>query len=295
MHRLMFVAALTSIALAQVPSVDSKSAQDPGERPAFRQKEAGADPSDLPPMPKGKSTVIGGMIRGVDHVRDQFILNIFGGKTMKVLFDQRTQVYRDGVRTPLRDLRAGDHVSVETSLDGTAVFARSIHMLSQSPQGECEGQVLKYSPGDGELTVRDVLSGEPIRLRVPAGTVVVRRGDEGSSSAEPAIRDLAAGDLVSVKFQSDNKGHGIAKQIVVLAARGATFVFVGNVVSLDLHSGLLVLVNPQDNKRYEVFLDFAGFPMSRDLHEGSDLAVSANFDGTRYVATGVTINSTPDK
>ena len=50
------------------------------------------------------------------------------------------------LRSPLRDLRPGDHVSVETVLDGTTVFARSIHMLSGSPEGECQGQVMSYDP-----------------------------------------------------------------------------------------------------------------------------------------------------
>ena len=36
---------------------------------------------------------------------------------MKILFDERTQVYRDGVRIPLRDLRPEDHASVQTILE----------------------------------------------------------------------------------------------------------------------------------------------------------------------------------
>jgi hypothetical protein len=294
MHRFIVVAILSSVGLAQVPSAASKPSEDSGDQAAFRLKEASVHPSELPPLPKGKSTVIGGRIRELDRVRDQFTLNVFGGKTMKVLFDERTQVYRDGVRTRLHDLRTGDHVSVETSLDGTTVFARSIHMLSQSPEGECQGQVLKYSPGDRELTVRDVLSHEPVKLRVPAGTVVVR-AKAGSSSSDLVNSDLAVGTLISVNFQSDNKGHGVARQISILAAPGSAFVFVGNVVSLDLHSGRLVLTDPRDDKTYEIFFDSAHLPMSRDLHEGADLSVTADFDGTRYVATEVTVNPVSHK
>ena len=145
-------------------------------------------------MPQGKSTVIGGAIRGVDRVRDQFTLNVFGGRTLKVLFDERTQVYRDGLKGALRDLRAGDHVSVETVLDGTTVFARSIHLLSVLPEGECQGQVLNYDPGDRELTVRDVLSREPVELRVPAGTAIVRQGQAASASADIGSSDSGYGD-----------------------------------------------------------------------------------------------------
>ncbi|MGA2743652.1 MAG: DUF5666 domain-containing protein [Candidatus Sulfotelmatobacter sp.] len=250
----------------------------------------------LPTMPIGRSTVIGGSIRGVDGVRDQVTLNVFGGRTLKILFDARTQVFRNGLRSPLRDLRPGDHVSVETVLDGTTVLARSIHLLSVLPEGQCQGQVLSYDAGSRELTVRDVLSRQPFKLRVPAGTAIVGQGQAASStaSADSGFSGLATGTLISAQFQSDNKGHGVASQIVILAAPGTAFVFVGNVAFLDLHLGQLVLVDPRDGKRYEVFFDSARFPVSPKLHEGADVTVTADFDGARYVASAIAINSPSD-
>lgn len=212
---------------------------------------------------------------------------------MKVLFDERTQIYRDGVKTSIRDLRAGDHISVETVLDGTTVFARSIHMLSQLPQGDSQGQVTDYNPADRELTVRDAQSRQLVKFRVPEGTAFVRQGQAASSSAEPGPADLVTGTLISVRFQSDNKGHGVASQVAILATPGTAFVFVGNVASLDLHSGLLVVVDPRDDKRYDVFFDSARFPMSRDLHEGADVMVTADFDGARYVAHAIKVRPAP--
>jgi hypothetical protein len=231
----------------------------------------------------------------VDHVRDQFTLNVFGGRTLKVLFDARTQVYRDGLKSDLRGLRAGDHISVETVLEGTSVFARSIHLLSVFPEGDCQGQVLNYDPTDRELTVRDVLSREPVKLRVPAGTVFVRQGQDASTSMDVGSSKLSKGTLVSVKFHSDNNGQGVVSQITILATPGTAFVFVGNVVSLDLHSGLLALVDPRDGRRYDVFFDSARFPMSREIHEGADITLTADFDGSRYVARAITINPPSDK
>ncbi len=300
--------ALGSAAFAQSASTSASSAglvtsQDLGAQP-LSSLVGGADGSpSLPTMPSGRSTVIGGSIRGVDGVRDQFTLNVFGGRTLKILFDARTQVFRNGLRSPLRDLRPGDHVSVETVLDATTVFARSIHMLSVLPEGECQGQVLAYDAGSRELTVRDVLSRQPFKLRVPAGTAIVGQGQAASSTASPTTASsadsgfsgLATGTLISVKFQSDNKGHGVASQIVILAAPGTAFVFVGNVAFLDLHLGQLVLVDPRDEKRYEVFFDSARFPVSRELHEGADVTVTADFDGARYVASAIAIHSPSDK
>jgi|SRR5580704_8947063 hypothetical protein len=303
MRRFLALAILSSVAVAQSAS-SAGSISAPGQviPPAH---DPSSVPTVLPPTPPGKSTVIGGVIRGVDPVRDQFTLNVFGGRTVKILFDERTQAYRDGVKSGLRDLSAGDHVSVETVLDGTTVFARSIHLLSGSPDGDCQGQVMSYDPGSRELTVRDALSLRPVQLRVPAGTVVVRQGQaasaslasgtSGRGSSDVGTSDLATGTLISVKFQSDNKGHGVASLITVLATPGTTFIFAGNVVFLDLHTGRLALIDPRDNKRYDVSFDSARFPMSRDLHEGMDVTVTADFDGSHYVASAITFNPTSAK
>jgi uncharacterized protein DUF5666 len=302
MGRFLVVAILSSAAFAQVSSsATSQSAQDPGDPSAARVEGASIALPDLPAAPRGKSTVIGGAIRGVDTVRDQFTLNVYGGKSLKVLFDARTQVYRDGLRTSVRDLRAGDHVSVETVLDGTTVFARSIHMLSMLPEGECQGQVLNYNSAEHELTILNDLSREPVKLRVPAGTAIVRSGqaasNEGSSETRSLDVDLnlAKGTLVSVNFRSDNKGHGVASQISILATPGATFVFVGNIASLDMPSGLLAVIDPRDDKRYQIFFDATRLPISHDLHEGADVTVTTEFDGGRYVANAITVNSTSSK
>lgn len=292
----LVVAMLSSLAFAQsASSAAEKSAQHQGDQAASTPERSLGESPGLPPLPSGKSTVIGGAIQGVDRVRDQLTLNVFGGRRLKVLFDARTQVYRDGLKSTLRDLRAGDHISVETVLEGTSVFARSIHLLSALPEGECQGQVLNYDPVDRELTVRDVLSREPVKLRVPAGTVFARQGQAASASMDVGSSELAKGTLVSVKFHSDNNGQGVVSQIAILATPGTAFVFVGNVVFLDLHSGLLALVDPRDERRYEVFFDSARFPMSREIHEGADVTLTADFDGSRYVARAITINRASDK
>jgi Domain of unknown function (DUF5666) len=290
MGRFLMVAILGSVAFAQLPSSEgSKSAQDLGDQLASKLEGPPVGLPDLPAVPRGKSTVIGGSIREVDGVRDQLTLNVFGGRAMTVLFDGRTQVYRDGLKASLRDLHAGDHVSVETVLDGTTVFARSIHMLSQLPEGECQGQVLRFDRGNGVLIVRDLLSPEPIKLRVSAATTILSQGQKTSSG------DLSAGTLISIHFQSDGSGQNVASKIAVLATPGSAFVFTGNVVFLDLHTGLLALVDPRDDKRYEISFDPSRFAISHDVHEGTDVTVTADFNGSRYSARAVTVNSSASK
>ncbi len=281
---------LASMATAQLSFADAKPEKNVDAHFASIEEISSGGLPALPPAPSGKSTVEGGLIRDVDPVRDQLTLNIFDGKPMKILFDERTHAYRDGVRTSLRDLRRGDRASVETVLDGTNIFALSIHILSRSPEGECQGQVLNYDASNGELTVSAALSHEPIKLRVPAGTEVVRLGQAAASSPSRGLSDLIPGTLISVKFESGDNGQGIARQIAVLAIPGSAFIFSGNVVFLDLHSDLLVLVDPRDNSTYKISFDPADFPMSRNLHEGAHVTVTTNFDGTRYVASAIHIN-----
>lgn len=285
MRNLLIVTILGGMALAQQPgAVPPSTTHETGAQIASNMEAPAVFLPDLPAMPRGKSTVIGGSIRNVDGVRDQIVLNIFGGRSMKVLFDERTQVYRDGQKATLRDLRSGEHVSVETMLDGTTVFARSIHMLSKMPEGESQGQVVSYDRGTGELEVRDSLSPEPIKLHISPSTQIVRLGQESTKG------DLVPGTLISIHFQADNSGQNVASRIAVLATPGSAFVFSGQVVFLDLHTGLLALVDPRDDKRYEISFEPGRFPISRDVHEGSTVTVTANFDGVRYVASALTVN-----
>src|SRR5215469_13878163 len=100
--------------------------------------------SVIPDLPHGKSTILGGAIRDVDPVLDRFTLNIMGEKPMRILFDERTQLFLDGKKIPLRDLHAAQHASVQTTLDGTSVFAISVHILSQLQQGDYRGAVQFY-------------------------------------------------------------------------------------------------------------------------------------------------------
>jgi hypothetical protein len=288
MHRFLTLAllAFSSTAFGQAQTAldlvpDNPSSGDtPSISPAPTVKLPG-----LPPMPNGKATEIGGAIRTVDQVRDQITLSVFGGKDLKILFDVRTQIYRDGQLASVQDLKPGERISIETVLDGTAVFARSIHMLTQWPGGESQGQVEYFNRGTGELMLRDSLAPEALKLHITPATTIVGVGQQTASAA-----DLGAGALVSVKFQSDGTGRGAIREIQVLAAPGADFLFNGTVSFLDMHSGLLVLVDPRDQKHYEISFN-SSLPGSGNLREGVDVTVNAGFDGTRYSAKTLDVHS----
>jgi hypothetical protein len=271
------------------PSAGTTTAGNETEQPTPVPSAAAANLPALPPPPKGRSTVEGGTIRSVDPVRDQLMLNVYGTKPMKILYDERTQVYRDGVKAPLSDLHAKDHASVETVLDGTKIFAVSIHMLSKPPEGEAQGQVLSYDAGTGQLTISAALSQKPVTLHVPAGTSIVGVGQVTVSSPSAGLADLVKGTLVLVNFNSGNNGRGVATKISILAAPGSSFAFTGNVVSLDLAANRMVLVDPKDDQSYSIVFEPGRFPMSRDFHVGTHVTVTALFDGSHYVATGAKV------
>jgi hypothetical protein len=289
MYRLLAIAALGSLTIAHFAFADDKS-QQPGVSPSGHMADAAyTGLPALPPIPQGQTTVMGGEIHDVDPVRDQFTLDVPGGRPIKLLFDARTRLYRDGVKIAPGDLHPGDRASVETVLDGTNVFALSIHMLSHPPEGEFQGQVLSFDPASHELTVSSALSRQPIQLLVPPGTPTIREGQATSPSA-PGSTDFMAGTLLSVKFESDNQGRGVARQIAILATPGSSFVFSGNIAALDLHTGLLGLVDPAADKTYRLSFDPARIPLSRNLHPGEHVKVTASFSGTRYVASAIAVD-----
>lgn len=242
---------------------------------------------DQPPLPKGKSTIIGGTVTKLDLVRDEMTVRVFGSKqTMKIFFDPRTKTFRDDAPVALHELRNEDHVSVETRLDGSEVFATRIHVFGHSTTGECTGQILNYDAGKGELTVRDSLAPQAVKLQVSPTTVI--SGTEKGPSYSMA--DLKEGALVSAQFSTDDRGKHLARQLVIQAVPGATFSFSGSVTYLDMHSGMLVLTDPRDKKTYEISFNPNLVSPGEQIHEGSDVTVAARFDGTHYRATDVTVN-----
>jgi hypothetical protein len=289
MNSVLALIMLGGLTIAQSPLTDASS-QSAGSQSTLRSTSAPADPFALSPAPTGKSTVLGGEIKEIDPVRDELMLAILGQRPVRILFDERTRVYRDGKAISLGELRPTNHASVQTALDGTRIYALSIHMLSRLSQGEYEGRVLNYNPDTHEVIVSAVLYRQPIKFLVPADTIVVREGQGSLPSAPSSASDLVKGALISIEFTSDNKGRGVVSQIAILATPGSAFVFSGSLSSLDMRSGLLVLVDPRDNKSYQIYFDSTQLPASRNLHEGDNVSVTAKYDGTRYVASALTVD-----
>jgi hypothetical protein len=285
---------LTGVACAQSPGdspplvargAANVTTVSPGTVSPVNPKDETRPLPDIPPLPAGKATLVGGTIDKVDHIRDRLVLQVFGGGRTAVLFDERTNVFRGNQAGSLDDLKNGERIYADTMLDGTDIFARNIRIVPQGPTGQSSGQVVDYQPGSRELTLRDTLSPEPVTLHL-AGDVVVARGDR---TVRP--EELSPGTLVNLTFSPGNGEDPLVRQISILASPGAAFLFAGRVEHLDLHSGLLVLVDPRDNKNYEVYFDPSDRRFTRDLRQGANVTVQASFDGTRYQSRDITVNS----
>jgi hypothetical protein len=245
-----------------------------------------ADPAsllpDLPPVPRAKASLIGGTVERLDRVRDRVTLRVFGGGRMSILYDPRTRVYLGTKDATIADLHEGERIYIDTILDGNAVFARSIRVKSAQAQGESQGTVVRLKPDGGELMLRDSISPTPVRVRLNSSTRVLQ-GDR----AVPT-NTLLAGSLVSIKFNSEGNGHDVAREITILALPGTRYTFAGQVTHIDLRTGLLVINSSTDQKTYEIYLD-PSTPPDDSLQPGSTVTVTADFQGSRYVARNVKI------
>ncbi|HEX6905035.1 MAG TPA: DUF5666 domain-containing protein [Terriglobales bacterium] len=243
--------------------------------------EGGYDPLlDLPPLPQGHTTLVGGTVHSIDQIRNRFTVQPFGGQAMKIFFDERTHIYRDGVPSTQLMIRKGERVYVDTMLDGTKVFARNIRVVTGTQAADSRGQVTRNDAASGRITVQDELSAQPVTFRVTPATVV--KGSSGAST----LAQLQPGSLVTVKFSPERGNHDVAQEISVIAAPGSVFTFYGRITYLNMSTRTLAVANESDKKTYDIKFTPTAVD-SQMLGEGKLVLVKARFNGTGYTADNV--------
>jgi Domain of unknown function (DUF5666) len=294
------VGAWTANAIAQVPSEnvvsptpvsptnDTAASTDASDSSANDQGIP-VDPAsllpDLPALPPAKASLIGGTIEKLDRVQDEITVQVFGGGRMRIAFDPRTHIYLGTNAGSTSDLHSGDRVYVDTILNGSTVFAKAIRVKTTSFGGESQGIVTGYRSEGGELVMRDALSPRPLEVGLTPETKVVQ-GSHPVSAGE-----LVPGTLVAIKFGPQQDGRDIAREISVLAIPGENFTFTGRVTGLDLRLGLITITSSTDNKTYEIYFNPSLLPPDENLRESADITAVTRYDGGRYVAGSVTVNS----
>jgi hypothetical protein len=265
------------------PSPAPSNSNEPAKTSSTPAPPAAHDPLlDLPPLPKKKVSLIGGTVAKLDPIQNQVTVQTFGGKQkMRFGFDVRTRFFRDGQASNQRELKPGQRVYVDTQLDGTRMFAKTIWIETQAPVGDARGQVMGYNSGDGTLTLRDELSAQPTKFHVDRSTVVRQEKETRS------VADLKQGSLISLTFGSQGREHGTVQEINILAQPGSSFSFFGKITFVDLSRRLIAIANDPDSKTYDIYLEALPTSVLRDVHQGSEVGISAVFDGSHYVARSI--------
>jgi hypothetical protein len=241
---------------------------------------------DLPPLPKGNTTLVGGTVHSIDQIRDRLTVQPFGGSAMKIFFDERTHVYRDGAPATQLAIHKGDRVYVDTMLDDHHVFARNIRVVTGSRAADARGQVLAKDMRTGRITVQDELSARPVTFRVSPTTVVSSGGNKST------VAELQPGSLVLVKFSPDRRNRDVAQEIAVLAAPGSAATFYGKITYLNLSTRMIAVANDSDKKTYDIRFTPAAVDVS-SLQQGAQVLVKATFNGQGYTAENIQFVKVP--
>lgn len=237
----------------------------------------------IPRMPKGRVSLIGGVIQNVDPIRQRLTIRVFGNnKKMEFAYDERSHLYRDDVPVSYKGLQKGERVYIDSMLDPqNHLFARNIRAVTNLKPADARGQITQYQPRTGMLIIRDELSQGPVFLHVGADTKI---SGNGASSRQ----DLIPGSLIAVRFASNYHNGDTAREIDILAMPGSMFTFAGNVTHLDVPAGVLAIHNQSDDKTYE--LQFEPGVVNDSITVGSDVTISAEFAGSGYKARTVKVN-----
>jgi hypothetical protein len=257
--------------------------QASGQTPAQRENY---DPLlDPPPLPEGQVTLIGGTIISLDEIMNRMVVEPFGSKQkLHLAFDTRTHFFRDTKPVSEREIRQGERIYVDTMLNGSKVFAKTIWIQSSADSGMGRGQILDYDVEHRTLTIRDELSSQPLKMQVTPSTIF----EEGSRRA--SSQELVRGTLVAVTFGPQRE----LRQVTLLARPGSTFTFAGRITYLDLSQKTIAVDNNSDRKKYDISIAAIPPNLVRQLHEGSQIAVSTVFDGEHYNARKIDLlNSNP--
>jgi hypothetical protein len=249
----------------------------------------GHDPIlDPPPFPSGSTTLVGGIIRNVDRIRNRMVINVFGGGRWKIAFDERTHIFRNGAETTELALKKGERVYVDTMSDNNNhdIFARNIRLGVAAPPADASGQITSVDTAHGEVALRDNINSVPVHFGVDKETQITNGNTPINLGA------LKPGALVHVKFSAQSGYRGIAREITVIAMPGAAFTFVGKVTFLDVHRGILAIQNA-DGRTYDIHFSRTQLPEVNSLTVGTRVNLVAIFEGSQYTAQSMKVIAGP--
>ena len=245
----------------------------------------GHDPIlDPPPFPTGTTTLVGGVISGIDPIRNHLMVSVFGGGHWTIFYDERTHIFRNGAEATSLSLKKGERVYVDTMLDnnGRDIFARNIRVGVAQPPALVDGQIIDFDPSRSLVTLRDAINTGPVHFSVDNDTKI----SDGLKLA--TVRDLVPGSLVRVKFAPERANRGLAREITIIARPGSSHTFAGPITFLDTHRGIIAVRNRLDDKIYDLHFSPRTGGIA-DLAVGAEVQVTAMFTATEYSVQQITV------
>ena len=237
------------------------------------------DPRELPAdgltpdgVPRGKTSLVRGVLKRLDPVHDQLLIRAFGGGDVRVAFDPRTQMLAGDQHAPFTSIPVGSVVSVDTVMDGGKLFAVSVR-AGTTTASELNGQVVRYDASKSQLTLRDPMSPENFSVKITSNSVLLNQGKATSA------QNLVAGTLVRAWFSGTQRN---VTKLEVLAEPGHSFTFQGKVIAIDLRSRVLSLSNDTDDSIRELAIDSLDSASMGLLKENANVRILAEFGGERY-------------
>ena len=109
----------------------------------------------------------------------------------------------------------------------------------------------------------------------------------GPEAARPVVF-VATDHGFNLGFDPDGKGRANVTRVTVLATPGSTFVFSGNLVSLDSRAGTMIVLDPRNDQTYQIGFNPGSLSSIQNIHSGQHVRVTTTYDGKRYVAETVT-------
>lgn len=268
------------VLLAQEPAQITNSPAAVRPRGESISEEPGGYP-DFPPLPKADVSLIGGTVIRIDPIHDRMVVRAFGGRDVTIDFDVRTKVVRGSIPAAVREIRPGTRIYADTILNDRRIFAKTVHIETNSALGDARGQVTAYDAAKGILSIRDIISSQPLTLRVTGQTEI----HAGGQSAQPT--ELVDGTLVQITFRSATDGPSAAEKIDILARPGSTLTFAGRIAVIDLRDAHLTLYESSGENTFEVGLRSLPQNDRLRLKQGMDVIVRARFDGRTYQAQSI--------
>ncbi len=266
------------------PPEDGASAQSKPQTEMFPESATpDVDPIlDPGPLPNKPLTLIGGVAKRVDMIRNRLLVQPFGGGAPALVwFDERSHIYRDGAAVTVTGIHRGDRVYADTMELNNKIFARTIRVETASGPAQVSGQLVRFDARQQVAEMRDTLTSNLVSFSLSGRTKIHQKNDPAATG------DLLPGTLLSVVFLPGHKG-GLAQDINIVAVPGKSYDFAGRITNVNLRTGLLAVDNESDGRNYEI--TFIGAAIDREqLRIGATVALTAEFDGHGYSARSISI------